>query len=176
MENWLVYFSHIPRRIFHFLDYLLWLKYKDDRNYPKIKILKEGNFPKITDFEFTTSNNSVEHHFPQNPEGGGASLPPKKLHSFGNLCLISLSKNSELSNKPPREKKKKYEESGKIGSIKQHLMMMKDYQTKGETDYKWDESINAHDKEMKDLLLHWLETRTVETENPKDEEKKKHYK
>ena len=79
--------------------------------------------------------------------------------------MISRSKNSELSNKLPGEKKKKYEESGKIGSIKQHLMMMKDYQTKGETstsnkegetDYKWDESINAHDKEMKDLLLHWL--------------------
>ena len=178
-------YGHIPRRIFHFLDYLLWLKYKDDRNYPKIKIFKEGNFPKITDFEFTTSNNSVEHHFPQNPEGGGAPLPPEKLHSFGNLYLISRSKNSELSNKPPREKKKKYEESGKIGSIKQYLMMMKDYQTKGETsisnkegetDYKWDESIDAHDKEMRDLLLHWLETGTVETENPKDEEKEEHWK
>ena len=177
-------YGGIPRRIFHFLDYLLWLKYKDDRNYPKIKILKEGNFPKITDFEFTTSNDSVEHHFPQNPEGGGDL--PQWLHLFGNLYLISRSKNSELSNKLPREKKKKYEEGGKIGSIKQYLMMMKDYQTKGETStsneegetgYKWDEScIDAHYKEMKDLLLHWLETGTVETENPKDEEKEEHWK
>ena len=65
IKKWLSYVGGIPHRIFHFFDYLLWLKCKDDRNYPKIKILKEGNFPKITDFEFTTSNSSVERHSPR---------------------------------------------------------------------------------------------------------------
>ena len=133
----------IPHRIFHFLDYLLWLKYKK-------------KFPEVENFVFTTSNNSVEHYYPQYPISGD-SLPSEKLHSFGNLCLINSGKNSKLSNYMPNAKKEHYEKSDTIDSIKQHLMMK--YKT-------WNEDrINAHDEEMKDLLLRWLETGTVETEN-----------
>ena len=74
------------------------------------------------------------------------------LHSLGNLCLISHQKNSMLGNRMPEDKKKRYEENGKIvviDSIKQYLMMK---QTT-----PWDAaSIEAHGKEMVQVLIDCL--------------------
>ena len=159
-------YPYVRRRIFHFLDYLLWLKYKDNRNYPKIELFK-NDFPKITDFEFTTSNDSVEHHSPQNPEGGGE--PPKWLHLFGNLCLISRSKNSALSNETHEDKRDRYKRGRRIESVKQYLMM--NYET-------WNEkSIQFHYDEIKMAFFHWLEDKKLsKLKISKDEEKEEHYK
>jgi hypothetical protein len=64
----------------------------------------------------------VEHYYPQHPLPGHDSLPSDVLNSFGNLCLISHSKNSRLSNFMP-EAKKEYYGNNTIDSVKQHLMM-----------------------------------------------------
>ena len=45
------------------------------------------------------------------------------LDNFGNLCLISRSKNSRLSNFMPAAKKEYYTGSPTIDSIKQRIMM-----------------------------------------------------
>lgn len=117
--------------IFNYLDYLLWLRYKQDD-------------PKIKDYKFTFRS-SVEHYYPQNPMSN-ERLNDDSLNSFGNLCLISYSKNSRLSNFMPNAKKEYYQKS-ELDSIKQHLMMNEKYRD-------WNaESIANHYEEMKTILL-----------------------
>ncbi len=45
---------------------------------------------------------------------------------FGNLCLISPSSNSRLSNYSPQDKKKFYQENNRAESLKQAIMMSDD--------------------------------------------------
>ena len=74
-------------------------------------------------------------------------MPNQELNSFGNLCLISHSKNSRLSNFMPQQKKEYYK-NNTIDSIKQYLMM---------DDQKWSHwdvsSVRGHFNEMKTVLL-----------------------
>ena len=68
--------------------------YNNNRNY----FPKNLEDKRITNFEYTFRS-SVEHYYPQNPiEGKQSEIPQKWLHNFGNLCLISSSKNSKLNN------------------------------------------------------------------------------
>lgn len=93
--------------VFNYLDYLLWCR---DRN--KAEVVKR--------FEFTFRS-SVEHFYPQHPMDSYKTLPDVSLHSFGNLCLISHSKNSRLSNFQPKQKQEHFEtslEQNEIDSLK----------------------------------------------------------
>jgi hypothetical protein len=124
--------------VFNYLDYLLWLERRD-----KEKIVKE--------FEFTFRS-SVEHFYPQHPMEGHAHLESDILHEFGNLCLISHSKNSRLSNLPPKAKLAHFSAGIKkntIDSLKLYEM------TKvAEDEDEWGEGeINEHGQIMIDLLL-----------------------
>lgn len=124
--------EHIDYFIFNYIDYCFWHK---DKN-------------RFSDFAFT-SRSSVEHFYPQHPMGNHVVLEEQYLHNIGNLCLISASKNSELSNYQPIAKIEHY---GKVGydSIKQKIMMetVKNSQKK-----VWGkEEINAHYAEIKELL------------------------
>ena len=87
-------------------------------------------------------SNSVEHFYPQNPIDGHKSI--KNIDNFGNLCLISVSKNAKLNNHPPKSKKEYYK-NGQYDSLKQHIMM--------ENTDNWNEdSIQEHRKEMLKIL------------------------
>jgi hypothetical protein len=123
--------------IFNYLDFLLWRENQSDT--------------KIKNFEYTFRS-SVEHYFPQHPMPGFTGLEDKYLNSFGNLCLISNSKNSRLSNFMPSAKKEYYAAQDTIDSIKQHIMM---------NAYKpenWNvDSIIDHNQKMTDLLLKQLD-------------------
>jgi hypothetical protein len=129
--------------VFNFMDYLLWVKHQT------ADII-------VKDYEFTFRS-SVEHYYPQHPLPGHDSLPPETLNSFGNLCLISHSKNSRLSNFMP-EAKKEYYRNNTIDSVKQYFMM---------DDQRWprwnDDSIKSHFNEMKEVLLNSLDV-TEESE------------
>lgn len=130
--------TDIPHFIFNYLDYLLW----EDDNYKKLNISIDDNISlKINNFKFTFRS-SVEHYYPQNPLSG-ETLKEDMLNNFGNLCLISRSKNSKLSNSLPRAKKEHYINND-IDSIKQAIMMS--YNNWGK------EEIEKHGKEMKKLL------------------------
>lgn len=118
--------------VFNFLDYLLWLEHR----------AKEP----VKSYEFTFRS-SVEHFYPQNPLDGQARLDADRLNSFGNLCLISHSKSSRLSNFMPSAKKEFYKNNS-IDSVKQYLMM--------ETE-SWDaDAIRAHSEQMNYVLLNSL--------------------
>lgn len=112
--------------IFNYLDYLLWQDYRTDKKYFKINngetVIDDD---RVKNFEFTFRS-SVEHYYPQHPIIEGAALKgedAKWLDNFGNLCLISSSKNSRLSNHMPAAKKEHYAQSPTIDSIKQRIMM-----------------------------------------------------
>ncbi len=94
--------------VFNYLDYLLWQNKRSEDN-------------RINNFEFTFRS-SVEHYYPQHPMQGYTSWSDSDLNSFGNLCLISHSKNSRLSNLMPKAKQDYYKINS-IDSIKQYLMM-----------------------------------------------------
>ncbi|MDN5046622.1 DUF262 domain-containing HNH endonuclease family protein [Aliarcobacter butzleri] len=115
--------------IFNYLDYLLWNKYKN---------INEYNFDY---FNFSFSN-SVEHFYPQNPIEGHKKI--NNIDNFGNLCLISVSKNAKLNNHPPKSKKEYYL-NGQYDSLKQHVMM--------KNSDNWDEdSIKNHNFKMLEIL------------------------
>lgn len=91
--------------IFNYLDYILWLEKSDGFN----------------EFEFSFRS-SVEHYYPQNPISSEDKLEQDILDKFGNLCLISRSKNSTLGRYMPQAKKDHYVRV-KPDSLKQKLMM-----------------------------------------------------
>ncbi|MBY0241993.1 MAG: DUF262 domain-containing HNH endonuclease family protein [Burkholderiaceae bacterium] len=124
--------------IFNFLDYRLWVELRNQDD-------------KVRDFEFTFRS-SVEHFYPQNPIEGQTRLAPSVLDAFGNLCLISHSKNSRLSNLMPRSKTEYYQ-NNRIDSIKQHLMMKAALQHQ-----RWDAEIIAqHGEKMVRVLVNSLD-------------------
>jgi hypothetical protein len=132
-------YGHIENNlVFNYLDYRLWLEHRSR--------------PKVKDFEFTFRS-SVEHYYPQNPLEGQTRLPVDVLNAFGNLCLISHSKNSRLSNFMPAAKKEYYQNNS-IDSIKQYLMM-----DSGD----WDtDKIRLHGQEMIEILVDSLAPHMIE--------------
>lgn len=130
--------------VFNYLDYLLWLN---------------GNYPKFT----FTARSSVEHFYPQNKRNDSIFLENKGskdslLHSFGNLCLISHSLNSRVSNDMPDVKVKHFSQSGdiqsgQIDSLKL-LKMIECIQGKPDT---WDKKMIAkHETEMLNVMMQGL--------------------
>ena len=118
--------TNISNFIFNRLDYQLWKMLKDDEKewleQEQFKYLKERQ--KNFAFSFRSS---VEHYFPRKPQGEGEINTNQDGHPdvdrFGNLCLISASQNSKLSNYSPKAKKEHYEKSSVIESLKQIVMM-----------------------------------------------------
>ena len=120
--------------LFNYVDYQLWKK----------ELSKDKHNAKIIDFKFT-SRSSVEHYYPQNPKEGFPRLKDDTtLNCFGNLCLISHSKNSALNNFSPLSKAEFYLK-GEIDSIKQFQMI--------QNAKDWDEVlILEHNTELMELL------------------------
>jgi uncharacterized protein with ParB-like and HNH nuclease domain len=114
--------TSVENFIFNYLDYLLWQNYRNGKECFKIESEKPFEDLRIGEFEYTFRS-SVEHYYPQHPIEGNPEIDDTWLNHFGNLCLISNSKNSRLSNYMPSAKKDHYKNSPTIDSIKQRLMM-----------------------------------------------------
>ncbi|MGQ2091223.1 DUF262 domain-containing protein [Ornithobacterium rhinotracheale] len=129
--------------IFNYLDYILWV-FKE-KNIDELN----KNLSNFNNFEFTYRS-SVEHYYPQHPINASDNLEDKDendikyIDYFGNLCLISPSNNSKLSNYMPIAKKEHYTKNTKQESLKQQLMMSEE---------KWEkDEIETHTKWMIQLL------------------------
>lgn len=120
--------TSVENFIFNYLDYLLWKR-------------KEKGYERFV----YTFRSSVEHYYPQDPIEGNPTIERHYLDNFGNLCLISGSQNSRLSNYMPRAKKDHYANSSIVESLKQQVMMRYE---------KWGtDEITKHGEEMKKLLI-----------------------
>jgi uncharacterized protein with ParB-like and HNH nuclease domain len=107
--------------IFNRLDYLLWQRLVKGETFDGIGRAQLGKQLDNFQFSFRTS---VEHYFPQKDPSGHEAMGD--VDRFGNLCLISPSNNSKLSNYSPADKKKFYRENKRAESLKQAIMMSYD--------------------------------------------------
>jgi hypothetical protein len=123
--------TQVENFVFNYLDYLLW----------------KGNSIGSNGFQFAFRN-SVEHYYPQNPKNEERIKTEDiaaGVDNFGNLCLVTRSQNSSLSNKEDWQKKLHYNGQSNI-SLK-HRLMMESAQG------KWDVfKIEEHLKEMKSVF------------------------
>ncbi len=119
--------TDVENFVFNFLDFILWQSKADGA--------------KTFEFAFRSS---VEHYYPQNPIAKDHKIDASIYDLFGNLCLISSSKNSKLSNHMP-EAKKDYYIRVNPDSLKQKEMMKSPI---------WEEAqIRLEGERMTDLLL-----------------------
>ena len=130
---------NVPNFVFNRLDYQLW-KYPE-----KVEDFSDKKQSIWKNFRFSFRS-SVEHHYPQNPSQDSRldKLDTNVLDNFGNLYLLSQSKNSRLSNLPPNLKRQYYEKEVAYDSLKQAIMM--NYPN-------WTESeIKDHEEKMLKIL------------------------
>jgi hypothetical protein len=124
--------------VFNYLDFLI---YCDAEN---------SNDKVIKNFKFT-QRSSVEHFYAQQVEAADSKLDDENLHSFGNLCLISSSKNSSIGNRLPSAKRDYFMHEinkGKIDTLKLYRMI----QMLGEEKVWKKEQIEEHEKAMLKLF------------------------
>lgn len=100
-----------PNIVFNYLDYILWR----DRVWEEHKRSARKNahtdyklkYPEVRydDFDFTFRT-SVEHFYPRHPKNGAEWKEDKcgGVDNFGNLAILSRSKNSSFSNSLPSAK------------------------------------------------------------------------
>ncbi|WP_151723246.1 GmrSD restriction endonuclease domain-containing protein [Acinetobacter junii] len=103
--------------VFNYLDFLIYCN-AEKRNL-------DDRYDVIKKFKFT-QRSSVEHFYAQQIEGERDKLDHENLHRFGNLCLISSSKNSSIGNRLPSAKRDYFMpeiRKGKIDTLKLYLMI-----------------------------------------------------
>ncbi|WP_158235219.1 HNH endonuclease family protein [Comamonas sp. 26] len=121
--------------VLNYLDYLLWRNSAD----------------KAVNFAFSTARRSVEHLHPQNQNISGSAYQwdPSHLHAFGNLCLVTQSMNSKLSDRAEDAKFGELLGSAFPQSLKIHAM----HKSYKENNEKWNEStMSKHEQGMLKLL------------------------
>ena len=124
--------TDVENYIFNYLDYLLW---------------KNENFNQFKENFSFSFRSSVEHYYPQKTMKNIDKLDGPILNSFGNLCLVTSSENSRLSNFTPKAKKEFYSKQSN-NSIKQRIMM----KSENWTEYE----IKKHQSQMIELLTNEL--------------------
>lgn len=127
-----------PHFLFNFIDYLYW---SESRN--RIHDIKYSD--RITDFDFKYWN-SVEHHLSRQ-KAAAIEGSANYIDNLGNLCLLSKSSNSRLSDRDVKEKVQNYSDA-RMGPNRQII-----YQITRQNNYEWDyQTIKAHYNDIIDLL------------------------
>ena len=132
-------YGAIPVYAFNFVDYVLWKN--------RAELEKEYKDINFDHFKFA-SRRSIEHWFPQNPNGhdGESKLPAEFLHSFGNLCIITDRQNSRFGNSYPEAKLEQWEREGVFHRQSLKLQMMAKITSKNN---RWDMcEIQSMEKEV----------------------------
>ncbi|WP_087542798.1 DUF262 domain-containing protein [Acinetobacter sp. WCHA29] len=128
--------------VFNYLDFLI---YCDATNHNL-----DDRHGVIKNFKFT-QRSSVEHFYAQQVEVADSKDDDENLHSFGNLGLISSSKNSSIGNRLPSAKRDYFMHEinkGKIDTLKLYLMIQL-----LEKEKVWKrEQIEKHEKAMLKLF------------------------
>ena len=144
-------YGDIPVYAFNFVDYVLWKNRSD---------LKEKySSVEFEDFKFTYRR-SIEHWFPQNPNGhdGESQLPAEFLHSFGNLCIITDSQNSKFGNSYPEAKLKQWEKEGIFYRQSLKLQMMAEITKQKDSGWEADQ-IKGLEKEILPMVNQFIESK-----------------
>ena len=130
-----------PHFLFNFIDYLYWVDSKE------AKII--GGSKSVKDFDFKYWN-SIEHHMAREWAARNSEKVPdyeNYIDNLGNLCLISKSANSRLSDRDAKEKAETFDK-GNLGANRQ-IMYAITIESNG--NYR-KEQIVKHYNELLDLL------------------------
>lgn len=155
-----------PNIVFNYLDYILWR----DRVWEEHKRSNRKNahtdyelkYPEVRydDFDFTFRT-SVEHFYPRHPKNGAEWKEDEcgGVDNFGNLAILSRSKNSSFSNSLPSAKNVDngiLSVSASAFSLKLRVMaamLKKERNNVNDVDAWWREKGSlTHAKEMRGLL------------------------
>ncbi len=153
-----------PNIVFNYLDYILWRdrmweehKRSDRKNAHTDYELK---YPEVRydDFDFTFRT-SVEHFYPRHPKNGAEWKEDEYggVDNFGNLAILSRSKNSSFSNSLPSAKNADNDIlSSSAFSLKLRVMaamLLKERNSVGDVNAWWrKEGSRMHADEMRGLL------------------------
>lgn len=105
----------VPVYIFNLVDYVLW----------KNRGIEKKSYPDVKFDEFMFAyRRSIEHWYPQNPDESEnkKKMANELLHSFGNLCLIVPSQNSQFGNLSPGAKLDNWKYHFPTQSLKLQMM------------------------------------------------------
>lgn len=130
-----------PHFLFNFIDYLYWV---DSKNANKI-----NSTYTINDFDFKYWN-SIEHHMAREWASRNSEKVPgydNYIDNLGNLCLISKSANSRLSDRDAKEKAETFDK-GNLGANRQIMYAI----TKENHGNYREEQIKQHYNELLKLL------------------------
>lgn len=134
--------TNTPHFLFNLIDYLYWVDSQNEKS-----LLTTPS--KIDPFEFKYWN-SVEHHMAREwAERNQIEGKDDFIDNLGNLCLISRSANSRLSDRDVKEKVETFG-NGNLGANRQ--IMYKETKNHDGT-YTWDkDKIKKHYNELLELL------------------------
>jgi len=130
-----------PHFLFNFIDYLYWVDSKNAN--------KTNNTYTINDFDFKYWN-SIEHHMAREWASRNSEKVPgydNYIDNLGNLCLISKSANSRLSDRDTKEKAETFN-TGNLGANRQIMYTI----TRNNNGNYRKEQIKQHYNELLDLL------------------------
>ena len=136
--------TNTPHYLFNLIDYLYWVDSNNEGS-----IFGGENPKKLKDFDFKYWN-SVEHHMAREwADRNNVSRREEFIDNIGNLCLISKSTNSRLSDRDVKEKVDTFG-NGNLGAKRQIMYnMTKD----SDNQYTWTEAkIKKHYNEILELL------------------------
>ena len=144
-------YGAIPVYAFNFVDYVLWNN--------RAELEKEYKDIKFDNFKFAYRR-SIEHWFPQNPNGhdGESQLPAEFLHSFGNLCIITDSQNSKFGNSYPEAKLKQWEKEGIFYRQSLKLQMMAEITKQKDSGWEADQ-IKELENEILPMVNEFIESK-----------------
>ena len=131
-----------PHFLFNFIDYLYWVDSSNEtQHFESSKLIKQF------DFKYW---NSIEHHMAREWAARNSEKVPNYdnyIDNLGNLCLISKSVNSRLSDRDAKEKAETFGK-GNLGANRQIM-----YAITKKTNWNYhEEQIKKHYNELLDLL------------------------
>lgn len=131
-----------PHFLFNFIDYLYWVdSIKENQSFESSK------FVKPFDFKYW---NSIEHHMAREWASRNSEKVPgydNYIDNLGNLCLISKSANSRLSDRDTKEKSETFDK-GNLGANRQIMYAI----TKMNNGNYREKQIKQHYNELLNLL------------------------
>lgn len=131
-----------PHFLFNFIDYLYWVDWRSTHR-------RIDGSKRVRDFDFKYWN-SVEHHLAREWAKRNIDKVPNYenfIDNLGNLCLISKSANSRLSDRDTKEKADTFDK-GNLGANRQIMYAM----TKEAGGNYREEQIHQHYNELLSLL------------------------
>ena len=151
-------YPNVSYFMLNYVDYRLWYRWKKERTeffgqYVESQN-KDAEKLKAAFHKFVFMHrSSVEHCYSRNPKYDATKVELDKLNQLGNLCLVSHSENSRLSNLLPDAKRGKVIARLNSGrstqSLSQLIMLMHE---------TWDASaIEIYTDKLKDLIKEQIE-------------------